>query len=28
LTKPTGVLENCREGKTNFPFSIFRGVSF
>jgi len=28
LTKLTGVLEHCREGKTNCPFSIFRGVSF
>ena len=27
-TKPTGVLEHCREGETNCWFSIFRGVSF
>ena len=26
--KPTGVLEHCREGETNFWCSIFRGVSF
>jgi hypothetical protein len=28
LTKSTGVLENSREGKPSYPFSIFRGVSF
>jgi hypothetical protein len=28
LTKPTGVLEHCREGETNCWFSIFLGVSF
>jgi len=26
--KPTGVLEHCCEGETNFWFSIFRGISF
>jgi hypothetical protein len=26
--KPTGVLEHCREGETNFWISIFQGVSF
>jgi hypothetical protein len=26
--KPTGVLENCRQGETNCWFSIFRAVSF
>jgi hypothetical protein len=28
LTKPTGVLEHCCEGKTNWWFSLFRGFSF
>jgi hypothetical protein len=27
-TKPTGVLEHCREGETNCWFSVFQGVSF
>jgi len=28
LTKPTGVLGDCREKGTNFWLSIFQGVSF
>jgi hypothetical protein len=28
FTKPTGVLEHCREEETKIWFSIFRGVSF
>jgi len=28
LTKPTGVVELCREGETNCWLSIFRNVSF
>jgi hypothetical protein len=26
--KPTGVLEYCRDGETNYWFVILRGVSF